>query len=334
MQTALAFIFVFGLMVFFHEFGHYIMARINGITVHEFALGMGPVIYSHTSKKTDIKYSIRALPIGGYVKMEGEDEDSSEEGSFNEKKPWQRFSVIIGGPFMNFILSIILLTIVGIMVGTASTTLLQITPDSPAQAAGLLAGDRIVAINQTAIKDWNQVISEISGADQLDIIVERDGMEKSFHITPKIDEESGRKVIGIITKPEKNVIKSISNAGKMTYEFSTSLLNFLREKLSGKAVEGEVLGPVGIVQLVGSEAKNGFTNLLFLAAYLSVNLGIINLLPFPALDGGRLIFIFIEMIRGKAVPPEKEGMVHLIGFIILMSLMALVVINDITRIMK
>jgi regulator of sigma E protease len=331
MLTAISFILVFGIIVFFHEFGHFIFARINGIKVHEFSMGMGPKLFS--IKKKETVYSLRIFPIGGYVKMEGEDEDSQEMFSFSKKNPYQRFSVIFAGPFMNFVLAIILLTIIGFIIGTPTNIVGEAIDGLPATNAGIISNDEIVSINNVKIKEWEDIVNEISSSENLNIKIIRDSEEIEIELIPIIDEENGRKIIGISPKYVINPIESIKNAAITTYQFSTSLFVFLKDLIVGNEVQGEVLGPVGIVELVGNEAKNGITNLLFLAAYLSVNLGVINLLPFPALDGGRIVFIIVEILRGKPIDPQKEGFVHMIGFTILMGLMVFVLWKDITRLL-
>jgi regulator of sigma E protease len=328
MLTAVSFIFVFGLIVFFHEFGHFIFARLNGVTVHEFSLGMGPKIISKQGKET--LYALRVFPIGGFVRMEGEEDESDVEGSFSTKKPLSRFLIIAAGPLMNFLLSIVLFIIIFSIAGIPSNVIGSFTEDSPAYEAGLQSGDEILEINNVEIKSWNDVNINIgNSSDEVNIIVKRGEtvIEKSFLATT--EEGTGRIVIGIYSKLTKNPIKvvvhSISQVGFLTKE----IFKFFAKLPFGGLNEGSVVGPVGIVNLVGQAAERSILDVLFLAAYISINLGIVNLLPIPALDGGRLLFIIFEIFRGKPVNPEKENFVHLVGFVILLSLMAFLVVKDV-----
>lgn len=328
MITTISFIFVFGLIVFFHEFGHFIIAKINGVTVHEFSLGMGPKIITKQGKET--LYALRVLPIGGYIRMEGEDEESSLEGSFSSKSPLKRFSIIVAGPMMNFVLSIILFITIYSVIGLPTAIIGDFADNSPAYDSGLLSGDKIVEIEDNKINSWNDVHKEISNASgNINIIVNRDGEEIEKNIEPILDKESGRKIIGISPRFTKNPIKVVSYSVYQVGFLTKEIFKFFAKLPFGGLSEGSVVGPVGIVNLVGQAAERSVLDLLFLAAYISINLGIVNLLPIPALDGGRLVFIIFELLRGKPVDPEKEGFVHLVGFIILLSLMAILVFNDI-----
>jgi regulator of sigma E protease len=303
MLTAISFIFVFGMIVFFHELGHFLVAKKNDVTVHEFSLGMGPKIVTKQGKET--LYALRVFPIGGYVRMEGEDEASDQEGSFSKKKPLQRLAIITAGPIMNFLLSIVLFAVIFTAIGIPTTEIADFSDNSPAFASGLSAGDEIVAIDGNKINSWENVQRTISsGSGELSI-----------------------------TEFTKNPIKvaghSVYQVGFLTKE----IFKFFARLPFGGMSEGEVVGPVGIVSLVGEAAERSFFDVLFLAAYISINLGIVNLLPIPALDGGRVVFILVEMVRGKPVDPDKEGFVHLVGFVILLSLMVLLVFNDVKELL-
>jgi len=328
MLTAISFIFVFGLIVFFHEFGHFIVARVNGVTVHEFSLGMGPKIITKQGKVT--LYALRVFPIGGYVRMEGEDEESDIEGSFSTKKPLQRLAVIVAGPLMNFILAMILFIIIFMSIGLPTNVVGGVTDNSPAYEADLKIDDKIIEINNVEIKSWNEVNFNIGKSnDKVDIVIEREGELLKKTIIPIKEEETGRLIIGVYSKFTKNPIKvfaySMNQVGFLTKE----IFKFFASLPFGGLSEGSVVGPVGIVNMVGQAAERSILDVLFLAAYISINLGIVNLLPIPALDGGRIIFILFEILRGKPVDPEKEGFVHLVGFAILLSLMVLLVFKDI-----
>ncbi|MEA1974482.1 MAG: RIP metalloprotease RseP [Bacillota bacterium] len=327
MLTAVSFIFVFGLIVFFHELGHFLLARINDVTVHEFSLGMGPKILSKQGKET--LYVLRIFPIGGYVRMEGEDEESDVEGSFSSKKPLNRLSIIAAGPVMNFLLSIVLLITIFSFLGIPSNVIDSFTQDSPASEAGLLVGDKIIEINNAEIKSWNDVNLNIRDAKgEVNVIVNRDGTIIEKNILP-IEEETGRLVIGIYSKFTKNPVAVVSHSISQVLYLTKEIFKFFAMLPFGGISEGAVVGPVGIVNLVGQAAERSILDLLFLAAYISINLGIVNLLPIPALDGGRIVFILFELLRGKPVDPEKEGFVHLVGFVVLLSLMVFLVFKDI-----
>jgi len=328
MLTAISFIFVFGMIVFFHELGHFLMARKNDVTVHEFSLGMGPKIYTKQGKQT--LYAIRVFPIGGYVRMEGEDEESDLEGSFSRKRPLQRLSIITAGPIMNFLLAIVLFAAIFTAIGIPTTEIAQFTDDSPAYASGLSVGDEIVVIDGQDIGSWENIQRTIStGSGRINITVKRDGELINKVIEPRVEEETGRRIIGISPDFTKNPIKVLGHSFYQVGFLTKEIFKFFAKLPFGGMSEGEVVGPVGIVSLVGEAAERSFFDVLFLAAYISINLGIVNLLPIPALDGGRVVFILVEMVRGKPVDPEKEGFVHLVGFVVLLSLMVLLVFNDV-----
>jgi regulator of sigma E protease len=326
--TIISFIFVFGLMVVFHELGHFTIAKLNGIIVNEFSIGIGPKLFGKTYGET--QYSLRAFPIGGYIKMEGEDAESENPRGFTKQSPWRRLSVIAAGPIMNFILAIVLLSIIAFSFGFPTTVIDIVTPDNPAEIAGMISGDRIVEIEGTVIEDWNQVGEIIRSSEgTLNVLIERDSTQKILTIVPVSEAETGRIIIGIMPEMKKSPTRSIQSGFEQTWLIVTSIIDFLRDLITGGEVEGEIIGPVGIIGMVGEAANAGLLSLLFIAAYLSINLGIINLLPFPALDGGRMIFIIFEILRGKPVPPEKEGFVHFVGFALLMALMVFILLKDI-----
>jgi regulator of sigma E protease len=328
--TVISFIFVFGLIVMSHEFGHYITARLNDVKIIEFSLGMGPAIYKR--EKGETLFSVRALPIGGYVKMEGEDGVSEDPRSFVNKKPIQRLLVLAAGAIMNFILAYVLLVIIMFGLGFPSTTIDEVIADYPAVEAGLMTGDKIVSIDGQAITSWDDVIQNISISEgkTLNVVVERGNSKIETQLTPKLSEEDGTYKIGITSALKKQPAKAFTYAGKQFATFFTDIFRFFIQ-LGQNKVEGEIIGPVGMVNVIGQASKVGFLNLLYIAAYISVNLGIVNLLPFPALDGGRIVFVIIEMIKGSPVDREKEGYIHFIGISILMALMIFLVFRDISN---
>lgn len=330
MATVFVAIIVFGLLVLIHELGHFTVAKLVDIKVLEFAMGMGPRLLQ--TKKGETTYSIRALPLGGYVRMEGADENSEDLRSFNNKPVLARIAVIFAGPFMNFILAMGLFSIIFYFVGTPTTRISEVIPQSPAQHIGIQDGDVIYSINGKKMATWQNIIDTIgrSGGNPIDITIIRDGNKIEKTVKPTRDTDTNRITIGIMTTMERSVISSIRNGIIVIKAITADILVFLKGLITGKpGAAGEVMGPVGIINLVGQVAKTGWLDILNLTAVLSVNLGLINLLPVPALDGSRIIFLFAEILRGKPIDPEKEGMIHLIGFGILITLMLFITYKDI-----
>ncbi|MCD4712945.1 MAG: RIP metalloprotease RseP [Clostridiales bacterium] len=329
-MTIVSFVFVFGIIVIAHELGHFVTARLNGIKIHEFSIGMGPKIVKWQGPET--LYSLRVFPLGGFVKMEGEDEASEDPRSFSNKKPYQRFMVLVAGATMNFVLAYVLLVIIMFGMGSASNRIEAVIEDMPAESAGMLPGDRIVEIDGVEITTWEQVINGIneSNGEKITVVVERDEeLNVILEMLPELGPDGNYKV-GVQTMLEKRVDKSLGVAWDQFRMFFTDIFKFFTQ-LGSKEVQGELVGPVGIVSIIGQASEQGFWNLLFIAAYISINLGIVNLLPFPALDGGRIVFVIIEMIKGKPIDREKEGYVHFIGIVILMALMVFLVFRDISN---
>ncbi|WZL74881.1 RIP metalloprotease RseP [Clostridiaceae bacterium 35-E11] len=331
METVFVALLVFGVLVVFHEFGHFGIAKLVGIKVHEFAIGMGPRILKLKGSETE--YSIRIFPIGGYVKMEGEDEASQDERSFNNKPLWARILVIIAGPFMNFILAILLFAIIFYSIGFATTTIDTVTAGFPAELAGIKPGDKIISIEGEKINSWDEIVKIINTSDEktLEIVLTRNDIEKIVYVKPVINNETKQIIIGISPTIEKSFADSIKTSFNRVVFVMEGMLDFFVKLFGGKASAEDVVGPVGIIHLVGQAAKTNIYNVLSLAALISVNLGIVNLLPIPALDGGRLVFLLIEGLIGKPLDPEKEGVIHLTGFILLMGLMLFMVYKDIVR---
>ncbi len=330
MTTIFVAIIVFGLLVLIHELGHFIIAKLAGIMIHEFSIGMGPKLLQ--TKKGETMYSVRALPLGGYVRMEGEDEKSDNPRGFNNKPVLARIAVIFAGPFMNFVLAVGLFSIIFYFVGTPTTKIGEVVPRSPAQHIGIQSGDTIDSIDGEKMNTWQDIIDTISdsGENDIDIAIIRNGDKIKKTVKPTMDADANRATIGIVTAMERSVISSVKNGFIIIKAITSDILVFLGGLFTRKSnVTGEVMGPVGIINLVGQVAKSGWLEVANLTAVLSVNLGLINLLPIPALDGSRIIFLLVEILRGKPVDPEKEGIIHLIGFGILISLMLFITYKDI-----
>lgn len=335
-MTIVAALLLFGVIVLIHEFGHFIFAKKNGITVHEFAIGMGPKLFS--KEKNGTMYSIRILPIGGYVSMEGEDEDSNKPGSFGTKSILQRASVIFAGPFFNLVLAVIFLIPVYIYMGSPTTTL-EILDNTPASKANLQSGDIVKSVNGKEINSWNEFTKVISSSkgEELNIAVDRNNKTVKVNVVPEKNEDGTYK-IGVTYKKDRNIINAIKQSFIATGQMTMQMITFLKQMITGTVPGGftnSVAGPVGVISIVSGAAKTGIMNLLYLGSIISLNLGIINLVPFPALDGGRLLLLFIEWIRGgKKINPDKEAMINMIGFCALMAFMVFITYNDVTKLFK
>lgn len=416
MSTVLAFIIIFGALVFFHELGHLIFAKRAGILCREFAIGFGPKVFSH--KKGDTVYTIRLLPIGGFVRMAGEDPEmveikpgyrigllfdkeekvnkillnnkekypdariieveyadmehdlvikGYEEGEdeviktfqisrtallvedgvetliapydrqFASKTLWQRTMAIFAGPMMNFVLAFFVFVLIALMQGipTNEPMLGKLTADGAALQAGLKEGDIVHSLDGAEISSWSDVVEIIrkNPGKELEFFLERDGQELTIPVTPKVQDVEGEKIgiIGVYSPMEKSPIKAVTYGAKELYFWTTEIFSMLGKLITGQFSIDALSGPVGIYVSTDTVAKSGIFYLMKWAGILSINLGIMNLLPIPALDGGRLMFFAVEALRGKPIDRHKEGMVHFIGFALLMLLMLVVTWNDIQR---
>ena len=307
------------------------------VLIHEFAVGMGPKLFG--VEKNGTLYSLRLLPIGGFCAMEGEDEDSDKPGSFGRKSILQRASIIFAGPFFNLVLAVIFLIPVFIYIGSPTTTIDQVIDNSPAQAANLQKGDTIKEINGQEITSWNEFTEVITTSEgkELNVVVDRDNKSVKLSITPEIGEDGTYKV-GVTCLRNKNVINAIKESFVTTGQMIVQMVTFLKQMITGTVPGGfsnSVAGPVGVISIVSDAAKTGFINLLYLGSIISLNLGIINLVPFPALDGGRLFLLLIEALRGgKKINPDKEAMINMIGFCALMAFMVFITYSDVTKLFK
>ncbi|MCW3490850.1 RIP metalloprotease RseP [Dethiobacter alkaliphilus] len=333
MLTFVASVLIFGVLIFFHELGHYAVAKKVGIGVYEFAIGFGPKLLSWRSEETD--YSLRAFPLGGFVRLVGEDpEESIEEGSFQQKSVLSRFAVIAAGPIMNLLLAILLFSLIFFAFwGVPTNVIGAVEPGAPAEQVGLQEGDRIVSVAGEPVDDWFELTSRIHAHPDQEITIEfiREGQNQSVSVTPKEDPDAGVGLIGI--GPEYRMYALFASLSRgVTYTFGVLVffVTSIVQMITG-AIAPDVMGPVGIIDMVGQVARTGMTEVLSLAALISLNLGVINLLPIPALDGSRLMFLLLEGVRGKPIDPQKESFVHFIGFTMLILLMLVVTFNDLVR---
>ena len=330
-MTIIYAIIIFCLLIFVHELGHFIVAKACGVKVNEFAIGMGPAIFK--KQKGETLYAVRLFPIGGFCAMEGEDEDSEDDRAFNNKPAWQRALVLTAGSFMNLLTAVVLMIVIAFVVGQATTTVNEVLDDSPAYRAGMMSGDRIVEVDGTAVDEWNDVITYIgeSSRDTADIVVERDGAQQTLTAALEYDKESGRNKIGITPEMKHSVAGSVGSGMKNTWNMTVMMYKVIKQLFTGDVSVSELSGPVGIVYVVNQSAKAGVIYVVYLASLLSLNLAIMNMLPFPALDGGRLLFLLIRKITGKRITDAIEGKIHFIGIILLMVLMVYVTWNDIVK---
>ena len=331
METAILAIILFCVMIFPHELGHYIAAKRLGVKVNEFAFGMGPVIWK--KQKGETLHSIRLFPIGGFCSMEGEDEDSDEPRAFNNKKPWQKIIILAAGSFMNVLCAILIMSIVVGVLGFTTTTIDTVSEGSPAETAGIMAGDEITAIDGQPIEAWTDVSAAIASAEggQIIMTVQRDGRTLEAAVTPE-QTQDGAYLIGITSRVSHNPFRAVAEGAKSTWNITVSMFQTLSQLFTGQLGADSLSGPVGMVQMVSQTTQYGWWYYGFLTALICINLAIINMLPLPALDGGRIIFVIISMITGRPVSQKVEGTVHFVGIMLLFVLMAYVTFNDITRI--
>ena len=331
---------IFSAIVIFHELGHFLLAKWNGIEVIEFSLGMGPRLLSHVWG--DTRYSLKLLPIGGSCQMVGEEEASDSEGAFGNKSVWARIAVVAAGPVFNFILAWVLALIIVGSVGY-DNTMVDIIPDSAAAEAGMEDGDQIISINGSRTWLYREVslYSSLHQGQTATVVFERNGEKQTVVLTPK-QSDTGAYLYGFSRTVQREKDGALETVGYSCAEIRYWLkatVESLKMLIGGQVGLEEMSGPVGIVSTIGDTYKESRVdgwyyvtmNMIMIAILLSVNLGVMNLLPIPALDGGRLVFLILEAIRGKAIPQEKESMVHFTGFVLLMGLMAVILFSDLHK---
>ena len=335
-------ILLFSAIVIFHELGHFLLAKKNKIRVDEFSLGLGPTIFGKQFGET--KFSLKLLPFGGACMMGEDDVDDMSEGSFNSKSVWARMSVIVAGPVFNLILAWILCMIIIGWTGYRAPVVSSVTDGYSAQEEGIEPGDVIKKIGGKSVHIWNDISlynMMHAGTKSVEVKYERDGKDYTVVLEPKQNEGDAFPLLGItggeMVRP--GVIGTVRYGAYTVKYWITYTVDSLKMLISGKVGVKDLSGPVGIVSAVDDVYQEAapagmavvILNLLNIGVLLTANLGVMNLLPLPALDGGRLVFLIIEAVRGKRVPPEKEGMVHFIGFVLLMALMVVIMFNDILK---
>lgn len=338
-------IFVFGAIIIIHELGHFLLAKANKIRVDEFSLGLGPTLFGRQIGET--KFSLKLLPFGGACMMGEDNVEDTSEGSFNSKSVWARISVIAAGPVFNLILGWILCVVMAAWVGYIAPVVAGIDEGYSAAEQGMRAGDLITEMDGKRIHLWNEIsLKNLTNADSepMEITYLRDGKETTITVEPRQLENDLFPRMGISGPSERTrtgLIRSLQYGAYTVKYWIDYTFESLKMLVTGQAGIKDLSGPVGIVNVVDDVyqnsiqygIKNLILNMMNFCILITANLGILNLLPIPALDGGRLVFLILEAVRGKRISPEKEGMVHFAGFVALMILMVIVMYNDIMKIL-
>ena len=353
-------IIIFGIIVIIHEWGHMFVAKACGVNVEEFAVGMGPKICGFERNGT--VYTIRALPLGGFCRMTDTSDEQRGIRGFNDASVAKRIAICIAGPLMNFVLAVIVMIVISMVTSTGTCIVSSLAEGFPAQAADIRVGDRIAAVNSKKVHISSELNFEIAENTQksMELTVIRDGQKVVKNITAKYDEESGRYLIGIgmATRaplldiglyeeipedmPKTTFLESVYDGyWNSIFIVKITFVSFAK-LITGEIPASELSGPIGVTTVVDDSYKDSkqinlvavIITMANIMALLSANLGIMNLLPIPALDGGRLLIFIIEIIRRKKIPPEKEGMINLAGFALLMTLAVFVAYHDILKLIR
>lgn len=343
--TLLVLIIILGIIILVHEFGHFIWAKKFGVFIYEFSIGMGPVVHTHKGKD-GINYNIRAFPIGGFVSMAGEvyeDDDKTPKEKFMCNKPWlQRLIILVAGVVNNFILAIVILFFMALFMGAATTKPIvgTVLEGSAMESAGIETGDEVLKLNGIKTTSWDKLQIALYRKNKSDIyefvVKKTSGEEKTYQVIPKkITNEDGSETtqfgFGVDTTKHYGFFSSIKYAFTKFESIMSSMLLTITSLFSGKISLSALSGPVGIYGVVGDSLSVGFAQIVYIVAFLSINVGFINILPFPAFDGGRVLFMVIEKIKRSPVNAKLENAFHTIGFILLMILMIYITLQDILK---
>lgn len=337
-------IIIFSIIVLFHELGHFLLAKANGIKVNEFSLGLGPTVLGF--RRGETLYSLKLLPIGGACMMEGEDDESEDGRAFGKQSVWARISVVAAGPLFNFLMALVFSFILTCNIGYDLPVLTGVMEGYPAEAAGMQEGDVIVRMNHNSIHFFREISTYtlLHPGKTVTVTYERDGERYKTELTPLYNEETETYMYGFqgsALRTKGTVLDSVAYSFYEVRYWISATLGSLRMIVAGQVGMDQMSGPVGIVDMIGDGYEESvsygyyavFLQMLYITIFLSANLGVMNLLPIPALDGGRLLFMVIEIIRGRRLDPEKEGMVHFVGMMMLFAFMLFVVFNDVRKLM-
>jgi regulator of sigma E protease len=316
-----------------HEWGHLIVAKLCGVKVNEFSVGMGPLLFK--TQKGETQYSVRLLPLGGYCAMEGEEEAVDDPRSYSSKTPLQKIAILLAGVTMNVLIAILAITISYAVAGMPSNTLGSVTPDSPAEAAGIRAGDKIIMVDGTETRTWNEVVAAIDEyhkGDKMEIVYRRDGKTQTAFLTPAYDEKEQRFMVGIVAGVTRNPAQCLSGGIKTTWEINKMMIGAFQSMIKNGIGKDDVSGPVGLVRVVNQSASYGFTSYMMLLALVSLNLAFFNIIPIPGLDGGKIFFILLKLISGGRINDDMEYKATVVGMALLIALFVFVTYNDIMNI--
>lgn len=345
-MTLIYFILLLGCIVFIHELGHFFWAKKSGVYCYEFSLGFGPKLFSFKRKNDETMYCVRLIPLGGYVSMAGEEVDDDGEVPKDKKlynKPWyKKLIIVLAGVINNFILAFVVLFVIALIYGSYSTkpVIGVFSKDSACQKAGFEIGDKIIKINGKRTRSWDDVTLRLilanSKKSQVFVLEDKDGNEKTIKVRPaKIKAKDGNVSysygIGISDKKYHGVLNALNFSTSKFVSTFDSMIITIKALFTGKVGISSLSGPVGIYKIVGEQSKTGAYGLLYLLAYLSINVGFINLLPFPAFDGYRGLTIIIEKITGKQINPKVDAIVNNIGLMLLFALMIFITIKDVIK---